>query len=379
MKYWNKFWFEKRSRESLCLLRIFYGIVFLFKLTGFHNLQRIGELNFLFTKHKFWGEKTFYLDGFRNPVPGFDWLPVPSVSQYQAIEDILFVCTVFFIIGFFTRFFGIVIALTYTYLFLLSQFSYHHHVMTFVVVLLILGFSSCNGHYSVDAFINKQTGVKGKILPVRLIQVFISIVYLFSFIQKCNYSWLSGDIILLFLSQGSIKGDFVEITNAAFNTDLLNPYKLYFWRLLGPFTVVSEALLAFGLWIPGLRRFAILVGLILHMGIDLTMGVGTFSMQMIVLYVAFITPESYRNTVLYNGKNAMHRIFVFCGRMLDWLQRVKWESHDEISGMVFYGPDNKYQQGTDLLYRTISLFPLTFIPSFIPGIYIFIRNTVFRN
>ena len=379
MKYWNKFWFDVRSRESLCLLRIFFGIVFLFKLTGFHNLQHIEKLTFRFTKHAFITEGMFYLEGFRNPVPGFDWLPVPSFQQYQAIEDILFVCTVFFIIGFFTRFFGVVIALAYTYLFLISQFSYHHHVMTFVVVLLILGFSSCNGHYSIDAVINKKIGIKRKILPIRLIQVFISIVYFFSFIQKCNYSWLSGDIILLFLSQGSIKGDFVDITKAFFNTDYLSHYELYFWRLLGPFTVLAEALLAFGLWVPVLRRFTILIGLLLHLGIDMTMGVGTFSMQMMVLYIAFITPESYGNTVLYNGKKIRHRAFVFTGRMVDWLQRIKWESHDDFSGMVFYGPDKKYRQGTDLIFRTVSLFPITFVPSFMLGIYIFIRNTVFRK
>lgn len=100
MNKWNKFWFEERSRQSLCLLRIFYGIVFLFKLTGFHNLQYIDRLKFRFTKHTFSRDKDFYLEDFSNPVPGFDWLPIPSFTQYQAVEDILFVCTFFLLLGF---------------------------------------------------------------------------------------------------------------------------------------------------------------------------------------------------------------------------------------------------------------------------------------
>ena len=379
MKYWNKFWFEERSRESLCLLRIFYGIIFLFKLTGFHNLQYIDKLRFRFTKHTFSSERKFYLDEFSNPVLGFDWLPVPSFSQYQAIEDILFVCTVFFIIGFFTRFFGIIIAVTYTYLFLISQFSYHHHVMNFVVVLLILGFSNCSDQYSLDSIIRRRGYVKRKILPIRLIQVFITIVYFFSFIQKCNYSWLSGDIIILYLNQGTIRGDFVNFLNSVFNIDYLSSFKEYFWRSLGAFTIFSEGLLAFGLWIPRLRRFTILIGILLHLGIDLTMGVATFSMQMMVLYIAFITPESYQNTVLYKSEKLRHRIFVFFGRMFDWLQRVKWESNNNIRSVVFYAPDKKYKVGTDQVYGLLSLFPLTFIPSFLIGIYITIRNWIIKK
>ena len=378
MNKWNKFWFEERSRESLCLLRIFYGIVFLFKLTGFHNLQYIGDLKFRFTKHTFYKEKDFYLDGFSNPVPGFDWLPTPSFLQYQAIEDILFVCAIFFIIGFFTRFFGVLIAVTYTYLFLISQFSYHHHFMNFVVVLLILGFSNCSDHYSLDSLINKKDYLKRKILPIRLIQVFISIVYLFSFIQKLNFSWFSGDMILLFLSQGSIKGDFADLVNSAFNIEFLSSYKNYFWRLLGPFTIFSEGLLIFGLWVVKLRRFTILIGLLLHLGIDITMGVGTFSMQMMVLYIAFIYPESYQNTVLYKNGSFRHRVIVFLGRMLDWLQRVKWENQSEVGKMVFYAQDKKYRTGTDLTFSLLSLFPLTFIPSFLLGIYIAVRNRMLK-
>jgi len=384
IRLWNKFWFEERSRQSLCLLRIFFGIIFFFKLTGFHNLQRIGEMRFRFPKYSFYSERNFHFEGFKNPIPGFEWLPVPDFYQYHIIEELLLIASVFFILGIFTRYIGIFISVVFTYLFLLSQFSYHHHTFLFVVVLLILGFSRCNDHYSIDSLIYKKENKKGKILPIRLLQVFISIVYSFSFIQKLNYSWLSGDIILLFLKERSIRGDFTEFMNSI----LSGPYLEYFWRSLGPFTLFAEGLLAFGLWFPRLRRFTILVGIMLHIGIDLTIGVATFSLQMMALYIVFIYPESNQNTVYYDGKNLLHRFVVLPGKILDWFQRIKWVDYNTTDfdnpnvpgnrNLQFSAMSRKPHGGIRFIYGLMSYLPVTFVFSFIPGSYLFFKNIFFR-
>lgn len=376
---WNKFWFDERSRQSLCLLRIFFGTVFLFKLAGFHNLQRIGEMKFRFPKYSFPSLKNYHFDGFLNPVPGFEWLPVPDLIHYQFLEELLLIASLFFILGIFTRYIGVFIAVTFSYLFLLSQFNYHHHTFLFVIVMLILGFSRCNEHYSIDSLFYKKGHKKRKILPVRLLQVLISIVYGFSFIQKLNYSWLSGDIIILFLNQRTIRGDFPDFINSI----LSMPYLEYFWRSLGPFTLFAEGLLAFGLWVPGLRRFTILMGIILHLGIDLTIGVATFSMQMMALYLVFIYPESKMNTVYFDHKNVFHRIVISIGKFLDWFQRIKWVENtpgtlgiEENNKLRFAAMGNKPKCGMDFVYGVSSLMPLTFIISFIPGFYLFLKKRI---
>ena len=92
------------------------------------------------------------------------------------------------------------------------------------------------------------------------------------------------------------------------------PYLEYFWRSLGTFTVFAEGLLVFGLWFPRLRRFTILIGIMLHLGIDLTIGVATFSMQLMALYIVFIYPESKMNTVYYDSKNFLHYLIVLPGK-----------------------------------------------------------------
>ncbi len=332
-------------------------------------------MRFRFPKYSFNSQKDFHFEGFRNPVPGFEWLPVPDFYQYHFIEELLLIASVFFILGIFTRYIGIFISVVFTYLFLLSQFSYHHHTFLFVVVLIILGFSRCNDYYSVDSLIYKNKDIKRKILPVRLLQVFISIVYGFSFIQKLNYSWLSGDIILLFIKERSIRGDFTEFINSI----LSGPYLEYFWRSLGTFTVLTEGLLAFGLWVPGLRRFTILMGIFLHLGIDLTIGVATFSFQMMALYIVFIYPESKQNTVYYDSKNLIHRFVVIPGKLLDWFQRIEWSgSGNENTGLSFSAMGKKPVRGIKFIYALLSLMPLTFLLSFLPGIYLFIKKRFFR-
>jgi len=383
IKHWNKFWFEERSRESLCLLRIFFGTVFFFKLTGFHNLQYIEKMYFRFPKYEFPTPIYFFFNGFRNPVPGFEWLPVPSLLQYHLIEELLLVASLFFVIGLFTRFFGIFISLTYTYFFLLSQFSYYHHKLQFIVVLLILGFSTCNQYYSVDSLIFKKDREKRKLLPIRLIQLFLTIVYGFSFIQKLNYPWISGDIMLMFLDQGSIKGNFHDIVNSVLPGGLISEL---FWRSLGPFTLFAEGLLTFGLWFPRLRRFTLLIGVLLHTGIDLTMSVSTFSFQMMASYIVFICPESYQNRVFYDGNKIMHRLVVLFGKLFDWLQRIRWikYSSDEFNrtgfensgNLIFSGPGRRPNGGIHFIYGVMTMLPLTFIFSFMPGFYLFVNKKI---
>ena len=337
-------------------------------------------MGFRFPKHDFPKLKNFYFDGFRNPLPGLDWLPVPDFYQYQFIEELLLVASVFFILGIFTRYTGIFISVVYSYLFLLSQFGYHHHTFLFVVVLLILGFSRCNDHYSIDSLIYKKENKKGKILPIRLLQVLITIVYTFSFIQKLNYPWLSGDIVLVYLEEHTIRGDFPEFINST----LRMPFLDYFWRSLGPFTLFAEGLLAFGLWFPRLRRFTILIGIMLHLGIDLTLGVATFSFQLMALYIVFIYPESKQNTVFYDSKNLLHNLVVLPGKLLDWFQRIEWVDYStdynvtENRNLKFSAMGGMPRGGIKFIYGIMSLLPVTFVLSFIPGLYLFIKNVFFR-
>jgi len=188
---------------------------------------------------------------------------------------------------------------------------------------------------------------------------------------------MTGEITLLFFEQGSIKGDLSDFLDWFFIKYNVLRDGEYFWRYLGIFTLFSEGLLSFGLWIPRLRRFSIFIGLIFHLGLDLTMGVQTFSFQMIALYIAFINPKSRQNIVFYDKYNRWHKIMVRTGKLLDWFRRFKWEGYQSSSyrnskdnndtvsitkEVSAYSSNNKFRSGFSAIIFIFTLFPLTFIP-----------------
>lgn len=378
---WNRFWFEKRSTETLCLFRIFFGLVFLMKMTGFSNLQHVGQLSARFPSHKFKDISTYYMEVFRLPVPGFSWLPVPELWQYQALEYILMIAAVFFIIGLFTRTAGSTIALIWLYQFLLSQWIYRHHVMVILVVMLIMAWSRSDDHFSVASYLRGKRVERPlrMILPIRMLQVSVCIIYLFSFLGKLNPGWITGDIMLVFRHQYSVQGDFRELLNWFFAFPAMAGFEDISYRSLAWFTLFVEGLLVFGFWIPRLMRFSILMGIVLHLGIDLTMSVATFSFQMFALYTVFVRPEAGSTLVLYDGTSARAAYWMRWCRLFDWLRRFSWvdlreASPDQREGLdlelakgrlVVREADGRFQYGYRSFVALCKRFPLTFLPSWI--------------
>jgi predicted DCC family thiol-disulfide oxidoreductase YuxK len=384
---WNRFWFEARSTQSLCLLRIFFGAVFAAKMMGLTNLQRIGELKMIFPRYRFSHEGSFFFDGFYMPLPGLEWLPVPSLVWYQRLEVLLMIAAVFFAVGLFTRASSIFIAAVYLYFFLLSQFNYRHHIQVLVIVFVVLAFSHCADHYSIDAYLRGPTHPRPKrsILPLRLLQVMVSILYFFSTTMKVlnTDGWITGKLMHVYYLQGSLSGDLVDWTNRWFIDPAWAPYHDDFWRCtgfaLGWVTILVEGLLIFGLWFRKTRPWAIWLGFMLHLGIDMTMSVSSFSMQMWVLYVLFIDSQSGRTVVLYDGTCPLCQRSTRWCNLLDWLRRVSWVNFrnpeirkqlpyltsEELDAEMFVlTPEGRLYRGYNAWRRIAGLLPLTFLVTF---------------
>lgn len=142
---------------------------------------------------------------------------------------------------------------------------------TFLVVITVLACSNCWQYYSLDAYLfrEKIDRCKLTIFPIRQLQVFVSLLYLFSWIAKLNHGWFSGEILESMHYVHTIKGVFAKFFFSFI------PYKA-----ATGFTLFAEGFLIFALWFKQTRLLAIFVGVIFHLSLDATMGVATFSYQM---------------------------------------------------------------------------------------------------
>ncbi|MCA9413521.1 MAG: HTTM domain-containing protein [Candidatus Omnitrophica bacterium] len=278
---WNHFWFGPENPRALAALRIAWGIALFQKVTGCYGLYRLPRMRFLFPRHEYFSEQSYPVnpEGFSPSYPGLGWLHQPSFEVYHTIENLLLVLSILFLLGLAFRVVGPLTALLVGYTFASSPFFYHHHIFQMAIVTSILGFSRSADRWSLDALIPglKRERVGLTRMPRRMIQVLVSIIYFFTSVSKLNHGWLSGKIFDVFKESGSFYGH-------------ISPWILdhFSYQALGLITVGTEIFLVFGLWIPRVRILAILAGVGLHLGIDSMMGVGSFSYQMIALYVAFL-------------------------------------------------------------------------------------------
>lgn len=111
-------------------------------------------------------------------------------------------------------------------------------------------------------------------------------VYLSSAFDKCNAAFLSGERLqhsLQFLYWGA------------------DPVTLPLW---GPATaaaawvvVALEVALGVGLWWGPARRWLAPAGVLLHVAFYLLLPVGTFSLTMILLYLAYADPDAVHEAI----------------------------------------------------------------------------------
>lgn len=128
-----------------------------------------------------------------------------------------------------------------------------------------------------------------EIWPLRLIQIQISLGYLFTIWEKvAGETWTDGTAI----SYALRIEDVVRFQAPAILTD-----QLLIVNLLTYGTLAAELSLAILVWNRKLRPWVLLAGVALHLGIDVFLEVGFFSYLMLVGYIAFMPPDRLQATV----------------------------------------------------------------------------------
>jgi len=366
MKKWNDFWFAPASTESLGILRIFYGITLIMKSTGLWGLNRTNwRINLPFRRTAPMGEVG---DLYRDPVPGFDWIPAVDAGMWNTFESMALLFAVLWTVGLLTRFSGWAQLAFFALPMLHSRFDYWHHSANFAMFLALFAFLPMGDHYSLDRYLigGKSPLPKRPILPIRMVQVLLSWVYISTLLGKMNSGWFDGTVMGVLEQGGMLKG----------------PWKPYILSVIGAyelsiFTLFAQFFFFVVVWTRH-RRWAWFIGANLHIGIDMLMNVTTFSFQMIALYIAFIAPGAKGTTVYFNGDDDEVLFRARSAKLLDWFDRVRWvdvcEAKDleadekkrliNAPGFVVEKPNGEQLVGLHATREVLGLLPVTFLPSF---------------
>jgi len=277
MNLWNKFWFSEKVNRILCLLRIAVGLLLLLKITGIYGFFKVVNFGLATPKMHFTSKSSYFLDEFAGSYQVFNWLPIPSFEQYVFIENVLIISTVFFVIGLFTKIAGPLTAILFLYFFMLSQFFFLHNSFAMAIVLLILAFSPSSDHYSLDAYFKSKKRKNRVVLPIRLIQVLVIIIYAFGAINKLTPGWFNGHVLEVLYVNGMMSGLATKVVLSFFS-----------FKILSLMTIIVQIFLPIGLWVKKTRNFAIIVGILFHLSLLVMMEITNFSFLMIVLLLSFI-------------------------------------------------------------------------------------------
>lgn len=192
----------------------------------------------------------------------------------------LFVC-----LGLFTRFSTVVLYLT------LSSFHFRNPQIInsgddlLRVYSFFMMFAPAGEQLSLDRLIKRKISANDttpklrSLWPQRLIQIEITLIYLQYFLTKAMDSyWLDGTAVYYVLVSPELQRFPI----------FLDRHNIWVSRFLTYFTLIAEFALGALIWVKELRYGILLIGLMLHLGLEYCLNIPIFQQVILASYVLFI-------------------------------------------------------------------------------------------
>lgn len=287
IKAWNKFFFEERPTEGIALFRIVWvGLIFVYYLFDAGNLA------------DYYGPQAII--SFDTTNAHFSYPHLSIFKMFHPDQDVVQGLFVVFIISLFTSMIGLFTRYSLIVAFVLMT-SFHQRNIWMLssaevlmrTITLYLIFSPCGHSLSVDSLLGKHYSEfrRSRTWPAwtwRLIQIQISIVYLWTFWHKLKGDdWLDGNAVYY-------------ATRLESMTNFTIPFlmdSMIFMKLMTWGTLVVEFALGALIWVKELRKPVIIAGILFHLGIEFVMSIPFFELFMISLLINFFSPEEIKSYV----------------------------------------------------------------------------------
>jgi len=222
----------------------------------------------------FWPERFYF------SYPFFSWVRPLSAGGMQVVYAIMGLASFSLMIGLWARLSGAVLALTYTYGFLLdaSLFNNHYYLIILLGLLFVLFDSAAT--WSVDARLRTPPGPHWvPFWQVGLLRAQIIIVYFYGGVAKINGDWLRGEPMRGWLAYDS--------TNPLMHTE----FAAYFLSYGG---LVFDLVIGFVLLVPGVRLLALLPLAGFHVTNAIMYNIGIFPWLALGITIIFFDPAQPR-------------------------------------------------------------------------------------
>ena len=265
----------------------------------------------------------YFGDVFHMPLLPASW--VPSRRIYGALLACQGLGCVLALLGVVARPALLIASLCGLYGFFCDRLQYHNNRYELLLLTFLLSLSPCDRSFTIVAGARPGTAPRW---AARLVGAQVVIVYLTSSLGKLfDADWRSGLVLLPRFALGVpyaeqyLGPDFAALLSAP-----------WFAHAAALAAIGSELFLAVGLWFGRTRALCLWLGLMFHVGIEVTARVELFSYTMLSGYLVFVTPELRERSVSWNARTrAGKALGQLCSR-LDVLARFR---HEQVDGQAF--------------------------------------------
>jgi hypothetical protein len=298
---WNEFWFAPSSPTTLSAIRVLAGamllythIVWGFGLTDFFGKDGWLPQDFMQAMHQSLTDPDGPGPAAASSTSGiwshFNYVNSPGLMT--AIHIVALVVFFLLTIGLFSRVMAVLaflFAVSYANRITPGAYFGLDKVNTMLAMYLMLG--PCGARYSIDRLWRLRRGnsdvpaSSGATFAIRLIQVHMCIIYLFSGIGKLQgYPWVAGEATWLSFDLAEYRSfDMTWLVN--------HPLLMNFMTHLTVFWELSYCAL---IWPALTRPWMLLMAVLVHGGIIFALGMPTFGLVMLIGNLAFVSPKMVR-------------------------------------------------------------------------------------
>lgn len=233
----------------------------------------------------------------------FDWAPrLETLPEIAAVTAVWMLAGAGLTLGVGARLCAGVLCALSIGLHVVDQNFWAHHVYVMTLVLLLLTIIDSDASLSVRWLRDRRPERDVLWWPVWLVQVQLSLAYLFTATAKLNPAFLEGAVL-----QGAMA---------------LPPE----WAWLAPWlalpALAAEFFIGVALWVPALRPWALLLGFGLHGLVPVLMGpyagLLVFTLLVWSVYILFVDDRPQSRLVVWDDTCG------FCRGWVQWLRRLDW-------------------------------------------------------